>query len=50
MTDEEGFAYRMNSLPKFVVSTSLEEVEWNNSRLNRGNIADNHNHVYLINY
>ena len=32
-TDEEGFADRMNNLPKFVVSTTLEKVEWNNSRL-----------------
>ncbi len=32
-TDEAGFADRMNSLPKFVVSTTLEAVEWNNSRL-----------------
>lgn len=40
MTDEEGFADRMNSLPKFVVSTTLEEVEWNNSRLIKGNIAE----------
>ena len=40
MTDEEGFADRMNSLPKFVVSTTLEEVEWNNARLIKGNIAE----------
>lgn len=40
MTDEEGFADRMNSLPKYVVSTTLEEVEWNNSRLIRGNIPE----------
>lgn len=31
--DEEGFADRMNSLPKYVVSTTLETLEWNNSRL-----------------
>ena len=40
MTDESGFADRMNSLPKFVVSTTLEEVVWNNSRLIKGNIAE----------
>lgn len=40
MTDEEGFADRMNSLPKYVVSTTLEHVEWNNSRLIRGNIPE----------
>ncbi len=40
MTDEAGFADRMNSLPKFVVSTTLEEVAWNNSRLIKGNIAE----------
>ncbi len=41
MTDEAGFADRMNSLPKFVVSTTLEEpLEWNNSRLIKGNVAE----------
>jgi dihydrofolate reductase len=40
MTDEEGFADRMNSQPKYVVSTTLERVEWNNSRLIRGNIPE----------
>jgi dihydrofolate reductase len=34
------FADRMNSIPKFVVSTTLEEVEWNNSRLIKRNIAE----------
>jgi dihydrofolate reductase len=34
------FADRMNSISKFVVSTTLEEVEWNNSSLIKGNIAE----------
>jgi dihydrofolate reductase len=29
MTDEEGFAARMNSIPKFVASTTLADAEWN---------------------
>jgi len=39
-TDEQGFADRMNSLPKYVVSTTLEKVEWNNSRLIKANVAE----------
>ena len=31
MTDDDGFAERMNSLPKFVVSNTLKETEWNAS-------------------
>ena len=39
-TDEEGFADRMNTLPKHVVSTTLQEpLEWNNSTLIRGALA-----------
>jgi dihydrofolate reductase len=40
MTDEAGFADRMNSVPKYVVSTTLETAEWNNSRLIKGNIPE----------
>lgn len=29
--DLEGFAERMNSLPKFVVTTTMQTVEWHNS-------------------
>ena len=31
MTDEQGFADRMNSMPKHVASTTLEAAEWNAS-------------------
>ncbi len=37
-TDEAGFADRMNSLPKYVVSTTLERAKWNNSRLIKNDI------------
>ena len=39
-TDEQGFADRMNYLPKYVVSTTLEKVEWNNSHLIEQNVAE----------
>ena len=32
-TDETGFADRINSLPKFVATTTLSDLEWNNSRV-----------------
>jgi dihydrofolate reductase len=38
--DEAGFANRMNSLPKFVVSTTLERPEWRNSTLIKDNVAE----------
>ena len=38
--DPQGFAERMNNLPKYVVSTTLKKVEWSNSRLIRGNIIE----------
>ncbi len=40
MTDTGDFGERMNSLPKYVVSRTLETVEWNNSRLIKENIAE----------
>ncbi|TLY82554.1 MAG: dihydrofolate reductase, partial [Gammaproteobacteria bacterium] len=39
-TDPGGFADRMNSLPKYVLSNTLKEVKWNNSRLIKGNAVD----------
>src|SRR2546426_2413161 len=39
-TDEVGFADKMNSMPKFVVSTTLEDAEWNNSTLIKGDVAE----------
>ena len=35
-----GMADRFNSIPKFVVSTTLQEATWNNSKLIKGNIAE----------
>jgi dihydrofolate reductase len=40
-TDESNpFADRMNSLPKYVVSTTLQTVDWNNSTLIKGNVPE----------
>ena len=39
-TDEQGFADRMNSLPKYVVSTTLEKAEWKNSHIIKENIVE----------
>lgn len=38
MTDADGFADRMNALPKFVASTTLQTAEWNATIL-QGDIA-----------
>jgi dihydrofolate reductase len=41
MKDDEGFADRMNSLPKFVASRTLEEpLDWSNSSLLKGDVAE----------
>ena len=38
MTDEQGFADRMNGMTKYVVSATLGTVEWNNSHLVTGDL------------
>ena len=40
MKDEAGFADKMNNMPKYVVSTTLEELDWNNSHLIKENINE----------
>ena len=37
--DEQGFADRMNSMSKYVVSTTLKTAVWNNSSLIKGNVV-----------
>ena len=37
--NEFGIADKLNSTPKFVVSSTLEKAEWNNSTLIKGNVA-----------
>jgi len=43
--DENPFGYRMNNTPKYVVSTTLNSVEWKNSTLLKGNLADEINRL-----
>jgi dihydrofolate reductase len=38
--DEAGFATRINSLPKYVVSTTLATADWEPSTIIRDNVAD----------
>jgi dihydrofolate reductase len=38
--DEAGFAEKMNSMPKRVVSSTLKELTWNNSALVEGDLTD----------
>ena len=40
MTDEVGFAEKMNGMRKYVVSSTLEQAEWQNSQILRGDVAD----------
>jgi hypothetical protein len=39
-TDRQGYADRINGLPKVVVTTTLDKPEWNNSTAIRGKIAE----------
>ena len=39
-TDEVGFADKMNSMPKYVVSRTLTDAGWNNTTIIRSNVAD----------
>lgn len=40
MKDEQGYADRMNGLPKYVVTTTLEKGTWNNTNLLKENIVE----------
>jgi len=39
-SDEVGFANKMNSMPKYVVSKTLESADWNNSTILSGDLVD----------
>ena len=39
MTDDAGFADKMNSMPKYVVSRTLTRADWNNSTVLDGDLA-----------
>jgi dihydrofolate reductase len=39
-TDEVGFADRMNAMPKYVVSSTLQSADWNNSTILSGNVVE----------
>jgi dihydrofolate reductase len=38
--DDQQFADYINNVPKFVVSTTLDKAEWNNSTLINGDVAE----------
>jgi dihydrofolate reductase len=40
MTDEDGFADKMNSMPKYVVSSTLTEPTWNATAIGLEDIED----------
>jgi len=39
-TDQVGFADKMNSMPKYVVSKTLQTADWNNSTILSGDLVD----------
>jgi dihydrofolate reductase len=39
-TDDVGFADKFNSMPKYVVSSTLEKPEWNNSTVLKGDVVE----------
>jgi dihydrofolate reductase len=39
ITDEQGFAAKMNSMRKYVVSSTLQTADWTNSVILRGNVV-----------
>jgi dihydrofolate reductase len=40
MTDTGDFGVKMNTMPKYVVSSTLDKVEWTGSKLIQGNVAE----------
>ncbi|HET9153281.1 MAG TPA: dihydrofolate reductase family protein [Solirubrobacterales bacterium] len=40
MEDEAGFARKMNEMPKYVVSSTLEQADWQNTTILSGDPAD----------
>jgi len=38
-TDEVGFADKMNAMPKYVVSSTLQNADWNNSTILSGDVV-----------
>ena len=40
MTDEAGFAEKMNSMPKYIVTSTLDTLDWPGSKPVRGELAD----------